>query len=171
MRPAADVNRSVDFVNIMRSKDVFLPNSETAVIVNLPSSENEATTFPLGKRAVLIIDDDTTVCEALSDILNAFLNVIIFAAGNGRESLQIYQEQRHQITLIILDIEMPVMNGPETCEQLQQFAPQVNVVVSSGLSLDEGRTRFGEGKLPTFIQKPYGVEALLSLLQPYIELE
>lgn len=136
------------------------------------NSESGATTFPRGQQAVLIIDDDSAACEALSDILNTFfLDVSIFAAGNGREGLQIYQEQRQQITLIILDIEMPVMNGPETYTQLQRFATQVNVVVSSSLSLDEARARFGEGKLPPFIQKPYGVKALLSLLQPFIESE
>jgi len=66
---------------------------------------------------------------------------------------------------------MPVMNGPQTYEQLQQFAPQVNVVVSSSLSLEEARARFGQGKLPTFLQKPYGVAALLSVLQPLLESE
>lgn len=171
MRPAADGNRRVGLVNRMKSKDVFLTNSETAVIVNPPSSKNGATTFPPGKRAVLIIDDDTAVREVLSDILSVFLEVIIFTAGNGREGLQIYQEQRQHIILIILDIEMPMMNGPQTYEQLQQFAPRVNVIVSSSLSLEEARSRFGEGKLPTFLQKPYGVEALLRVLQPLLELE
>jgi YesN/AraC family two-component response regulator len=144
----------------MKSKDVFLPNSE-----------NEATTFSPGKRAVLIIDDDTAVREALSDILSVFLEVIIFTAGNGREGLQIFQEQRQHIILIILDIEMPVMNGPQTYEQLQQLAPEVNVIVSSSFSLEEARSRFRAGKLPTFLQKPYGVAALLSVLQPLLELE
>jgi DNA-binding NarL/FixJ family response regulator len=64
---------------------------------------------------------------------------------------------------------MPVMNGPPTYDQLQQFAPQVNVIVSSSLSLEEASSRFGEGKLPIFLQKPYGVEALLSLLQPLLD--
>ena len=144
----------------MKPKDVFLPNSQ-----------NGAATFSPGKRAVLIIDDDTAVREALSDILSIFLEVIIFTAGNGREGLQIYQEQRHQITLIILDIELPVMNGPQTYEQLLQFAPQVNVIVSSSLSREEATSRFGAGKLPVFLQKPYGVEALLSALQPLLETE
>lgn len=112
----------------MKPKDVFLPNSQ-----------NRAANFSPGKQAVLIIDDDTAVREALSDILSIFLEVIIFTVGNGREGLQIYQEQRHQITSIILDIEMPV-NGLQTYEQLLQFIPQVNVIVSSSLSrgLDRG---------------------------------
>jgi CheY-like chemotaxis protein len=139
--------------------------------VTLPSSENGAAAPPPGKRAVLIIDDDESIREALSDILSVFLEVIIFTAGNGREGLQIFQEQQQHIVLIILDVEMPVMNGPQTYDQLQQFAPQVCVVVSTSLSLEEVRSRFGEGKLPTFLQKPYRVETLLSVLQPLLELE
>lgn len=135
----------------------------------IPMNEHGVPASSSGKRAVLIIDDDTAVREALSDILSVFLEVIIFTAANGREGLQIYQEQRQHIALIILDIEMPVMNGPQTYEQLRQFAPQVNVIVSSSLSLEEARARFGEGKMPSFLQKPYGVGTLLSLLQPLIE--
>ncbi|MBK8902402.1 MAG: response regulator [Anaerolineaceae bacterium] len=146
------------------------PNGETAVTVNQPFRENGVTALPPGKRAVLIIDDNTAVREALSDILNVFLGVATFTAGNGREGLQIYHEQRHQITLIILDIEMPVMNGPQTYAQLQQLAPQVNVIVSSSLSLEEARSRFGAGKVPTFLQKPYSVETLLNILQSLLEL-
>lgn len=141
----------------MKPEDIFLPYSKNGVVASRP-----------GKRAVLIIDDDRAVREALSDILSIFLDVIIFTAGNGREGLQIYQEQRQHIALIILDIEMPVMNGPQTYEQLRQVAPQVNVIVSSSLSREEAMSRFGASKLPVFLQKPYGVEALLSLLKPLV---
>lgn len=162
MRRAADAHGRVSFVNSLELKRerVFLPDSGSG-----------ATTFPPGKRAILIIDDDAAVREALSDILSVFLEVIIFTAANGREGLQIFQEKRQHIILIILDIEMPVMNGPQTYEQLQQFVPQVNVLVSSSFSLEEARSRFGEGKLPTFLQKPYGVETLLTFVQPLLELE
>lgn len=139
--------------------------------VILPSNVSGAATYTSEKRAVLIIDDDSAVREVLSDILRVFLKVIIFTAANGSEGLQIFHEQQQHINLIILDIEMPVMNGPQTYDQLQQVAPQVDVIVSSSLSLEEARSRFAEGKLPTFLQKPYGVEALLSVVQPLLELE
>lgn len=139
--------------------------------VILPSSVSGVATYTSGKRAVLIIDDDSAVREVLSDILSVFLKVIIFTAANGHEGLQIFQEQQHHIILIILDIEMPVMNGPQTYSQLQLIAPHIHVVVSSGLSLEDANARFREEKRPIFLQKPYDIKALLSVLQPLLELE
>lgn len=154
----------------MKSTEGFLTNNhETAVFLSTPSSENKAVTSLAGKRAVLIIDDDAAVREALSDILSTVFGFIIFAASNGREGLQLFQEQQQHIIFIFLDIEMPVMNGPQTYEQLQQLAPQVNVIVSSSFSLEEATSRFGAWKLPTFLQKPYGIETLLTVLQPFLE--
>ena len=69
------------------------------------------------------------------------------------------------IALVILDLNMPGMNSEQTYENLRQIVPQVKVIISSSLSLTEARSRFGERELPTFLQKPYDVDTLLSVIQ------
>lgn len=112
--------------------------------------------------AILIIDDNFAIRKVLSDILSLFLEMPIYTAANGHEGLQVFQEQQH-ITLIFLDVEMPVMNGQQTYEKLQQIAPQVGVIISSSLSQAEARARFGKQELPTFLRKPYDVDTLLNV--------
>ena len=115
--------------------------------------------------AILVIDDDTAIREALADILSLLPEIPVYTAANGHEGLQIFQQQRQSIGLVLLDLNMPVMNGEQTYEKLQQMAPQVKVVVSSSLSQGEARLRFGQQEMPTFLQKPYNVDTLFNVVQ------
>ncbi len=127
------------------------------------SAVNYSQTRTVADDAILIIDDNTAIREALTDILGFFLGMPVFTAANGHEGLQIYQQQN--IALVFLDMNMPVMNGEETYEKLRQITPQVKVIVSSSLSEAEASHRFGERKLPTFLQKPYDTDRLLAVVQ------
>lgn len=117
-----------------------------------------------GADAILVIDDNTAMREALTDILRFFLGIPVYTAANGHEGLQIYQQQQN-IALVLLDMNMPVMNGEQTYEKLQQITPQVKVIVSSSLSQAEASHRFGSQKMPTFLRKPYDTESLLAVVQ------
>jgi CheY-like chemotaxis protein len=149
----------------MRSNNVVLPVSETAVIFDPFERQSNAVTIKVPEGAILIIDDNFAIREVLTDILTLLLGMTVYTAVNGHEGLQIFQQRQQQINLIFLDVEMPVMNGPQTYEKLRQFAPQVKVIVSSSLSPTEARSRFGERKLPTYLQKPYDTEDLLNIVQ------
>ena len=113
---------------------------------------------------ILVIDDDMNIREALTDVFGVLTDATVYTAANGHEALQILQ-QYESIALVLLDMNMPVMNGEETYERLQQIAPAVRVIVSSSLSPDEARFRFGERELPVFLQKPYDVNKLLDVMQ------
>ena len=114
--------------------------------------------------AILVIDDDAAIREALTDILASVTEATVYTAANGHEGLQVLQ-QRQSIALVLLDMNMPVMNGEETYERVQQIAPEVKVIVSSSLSPAEARFRFAERELPTYLQKPYDLSTLLDVVQ------
>lgn len=117
--------------------------------------------------AVLVIDDDDAIRTALADILDLLTKQAVYTAANGREGLQILQ-QRQDIALILLDMNMPVMNGEETYEGVQRIAPEASVIISSSLSPTEVRSRFGEREMPPFLQKPYDVTGLLNVMQSVV---
>lgn len=119
----------------------------------------------LAVGAILVIDDDIAIREALMDILVFLTKLPVYTAANGHEGVQIFQQQPQRISLVLLDMNMPVMNGEQTYEKLQQIAPQVKVIVSSSLSQAEARLRFGERELPTFLQKPYDIDTLFHVVQ------
>jgi CheY-like chemotaxis protein len=121
--------------------------------------------------AVLVIDDNAALRSALADFLGTFLDLPVYTATNGLEGLQVYRQQQQSIALVLLDLEMPVMNGVQTYLALQQIAPQVKVVISSALSSGEAGRHFSKGQMPTFLAKPYDLDNLLNVVQAELRSE
>ena len=137
---------------------------------NVLFQDNDPHAEPLfvdkNEGAILIIDDNFAIREALSDILSQFhTETPVYTAANGFEGVQIIQQQQQRIALVLLDMNMPLMNGEQTYEKLQQIAPQVKVIVSSSLNPAEARLRFGKQELPTYLQKPYDINVLFNAVQ------
>jgi CheY-like chemotaxis protein len=62
------------------------------------------------KKPVLVIEDDTEIREALSDILSSE-GYTVHTANNGQEGLDYLKTQRQKPGIIILDLMMPIMDG------------------------------------------------------------
>lgn len=114
--------------------------------------------------AILVIDDELAIRNVLTDIFAFISEATVYTAANGHDGLRILA-QWQGIGLVFLDMNMPLMSGEETYERLRQIAPQVKVIISSSLSQAEARLRFGERELPTYLQKPYDINALLDVMQ------
>ena len=53
-------------------------------------------------------------------------------AANGREALDLYRKNAADITLVVADIGMPIMNGYEMIRELKKLDPKLPIVISSG---------------------------------------
>jgi CheY-like chemotaxis protein len=115
-------------------------------------------------RAILVIDDNIIIREGLTEILDSSA-ATTFIAANGQEGLEILRLQRQNIALVLLDMKMPVMNGEQTYEKLQEIAPDVKVIVLTGLSKAEVQYRIGSLETPPYLQKPFEVDMLLHMVQ------
>ncbi|CAN5438677.1 hypothetical protein BH10CHL1_BH10CHL1_34120 [soil metagenome] len=110
---------------------------------------------------VLVIDDEKSVREVVRDILEMNgLHVIV--AENGQMGIELFKENHTQIQVILLDMQMPVMNGEETFHSLRAFDPDVKVILSSGHDETEATHRFVGQGLAAFLQKPYDLDTLLA---------
>jgi CheY-like chemotaxis protein len=140
-------------------------NQDASDMLSHVNNRGSSPAITTAESAILIIDDERAIREALVDILGALTEMAVYAASNGREGLQLFRQLRQSIILVLLDLDMPVMNGEETYARLRQIAPQVKVIVSSSLSLAETKRRFGEHESLTFLPKPYDVRSLLNAIQ------
>lgn len=78
---------------------------------------------------LLITEDNIYARKALEEKLSAFSDITVKdVAQNGQEALQIL-EKNHSVDLILMDIEMPVMNGIEATEIIKQKYPQIKIVM------------------------------------------
>ena len=83
----------------------------------------------------------------------------VLTAQNGRDGVDLFSARPGEISLVILDMTMPVMGGVEALAALHATHPGVRVLGSSGYSEQEALQQFGSG-LAAFLQKPYTVRQL-----------
>jgi CheY-like chemotaxis protein len=117
------------------------------------------------RRRILIVEDDTDLREALSDILRDE-GYHVSSAGDGREALD-HLRRELRPSLILLDLTMPVMNGWQfRAEQRQD--PDLSgipvVVLSAGEHLAEQMQAL---EIEEFVRKPIELDHLLKKIERY----
>ncbi|MCC6253095.1 MAG: response regulator transcription factor [Bacteroidia bacterium] len=78
---------------------------------------------------LIIVEDNAFALQAISDKLANFSDIVIsYVARNGQEVLE-FLKQNNSVDLILMDIEMPVMNGIEATQAIKQKYPQIKIVM------------------------------------------
>jgi len=117
-----------------------------------------------GAGIVLLVDDEESVCVMGARMLER-LGFKALTAMDGHDALEIYQAQRDEIVLVLLDLTMHCMDGEEAFRELRQIDPKVRVVMSSGFTQSEVAPRFAGRQLSGFLQKPYTLYELALCLR------
>jgi CheY-like chemotaxis protein len=120
---------------------------------------------PAGDAGVVLVVDDEDIVRNLARVALQRRGYTVLTAENGQEALEIFQQHRDRISLVLLDLTMPVMGGEETLAGLQKIRRDVPVVLSSGYSEGEAMRLFAGKGLTGFIQKPYPPSRLVDALQ------
>ena len=144
---------------------IYLPASEKDVMAEKKSSAGG----PLGgSETVLFVDDEDIIIEIAVELL-AHIGYNVLKAGSGREAIAIYEANKEQIDIIILDMIMPNMSGGETYDALKRINPQVKVLLSSGYSINGHATDIMDRGCDGFIQKPFKMKELSEKLRGILD--
>jgi CheY-like chemotaxis protein len=103
---------------------------------------------------ILLAEDEALVRELICEIL-ALQGYRILTAASGEEALATSRSFKEQIDLLVADVVMPRMTGPELAEALLLERPDLRILYASGFA---GRMLVRSGALPagyTFIAKPF----------------
>jgi PAS domain S-box-containing protein len=108
-----------------------------------------------GGRETILLADDEEVVSRLGETILRRHGYRVLMAGDGVEAVEIYRRQPHTIDLVVLDLSMPRLSGPETLRELRQINPGVRVLISSGYSSDENLRAVEREGVLGFVAKPY----------------
>lgn len=115
--------------------------------------------------SVLICDDSLVARKQVAKCLPQDLECSIHFAKHGKEAVDLIEE--HKSELLLLDLNMPVMDGYETLAQLQQSQTSIKTIVISGDVQPEAHRRVLELGARDFIEKPVNADSLKAILQKH----
>jgi CheY-like chemotaxis protein len=150
---------------------VLLPaHSVPALGGRLP--EQPYTVQPLSQCAaagsILIIDDEDVVRRAARATLEHF-GYSVFEACDGRDGTDLFSRLHDRISVVLLDLTMPRMDGHEVWRFIRRVRPDMKIVVSSGFDEAEAMRQFSESTGLEFIQKPYTASALVRKIRSALD--
>jgi CheY-like chemotaxis protein/transcriptional regulator with XRE-family HTH domain len=118
-------------------------------------------------RGILILDDDGFQLEAASLLLTQ-LGFAVWTAAGGEEALERLRREGPSIGLILLDVNMPGMNGADTYQAIRKVDPLVKVILCTGIASTTIREEWSDVGLAGILRKPYTFQALKELLQTHM---
>lgn len=115
-------------------------------------------------NTVLIVENEPFVLDAMEEILatGGFRSICV---RDGNRGVDTYKQRSGEIDVVILDMNLPGMAGPEVYQVMQRVNPNVKVIVSSGYDEQDVVERFGEPRPTSILKKPFNAKMLLDQVQ------
>ncbi|MDA8121064.1 MAG: PAS domain S-box protein [Deltaproteobacteria bacterium] len=126
-------------------------------------------TSPSGRETVLVVEDEEVVRDLVRQILEES-GYTVLSASDGEEAIEVSAASKIPVHLVITDVVMPKMGGPEAARSLEKLFPGVGILYMSGYT-DEAIVRHGvlEPGI-TFLEKPFTPDALLRKVREVLNL-
>jgi two-component system, cell cycle sensor histidine kinase and response regulator CckA len=138
---------------------VYLP----AIQAPAPQVSHELDPMMGQSELILVVDDETTICQIVKQTLESF-NYRVLIAHNGRDAIALYAQHQAEISGVLLDLMMPVMDGTTTISLLQRLNPAVQIVAMSGVHSSEVMVQSKNSGIQRFLPKPFTTKELLQAI-------
>ncbi|MBV8865561.1 MAG: response regulator [Acidobacteriaceae bacterium] len=144
---------------------IFLPCGTRAAEELRPPTEAEEQPTPK-QGTVLLVEDENTLRLAVSKSLQKH-GFVVMNAEDGRAALDLFRAHAGSIDLVLLDLTLPDISGPEVAKRLCRIQPDVRIFFTSAYDLDQPGVEIASSEevLSNFIRKPYRLNELVSTLR------
>lgn len=124
-------------------------------------------TYNWSKKTILIAEDTEMNYIFLVEALKQ-TQVGILRAKDGEEAIEVFKKNKH-IDLILMDINMPKLDGFETTKQIKEIQNDIPIIAQTALNLEDAKDRAAEVGCDDFILKPIQLKLFLSKLDSYLK--
>lgn len=137
----------------------------TRTVVLFPTRQERGSGIPVksgGERGTVLVVDDNEAVRTLVHRTLGQRGYRTIQAADGAEGVRLFEQLKNDVSLVLMDVDMPGMNGFEAADRIAALAPRVRVLMSSGYQVDPAEIeRRGFG----WLEKPYGSQELVRAIE------
>ncbi|MDD2765376.1 MAG: ATP-binding protein [Opitutaceae bacterium] len=115
---------------------------------------------------VLVADDEEFFRDVTRRVLEDF-GYVVYVAADGAEALKIFEQHHADIAVALVDLDMPVMDGPTAIKAMKALKPHLHVIAVSGSGSPSSHFKVEDTILQ--LTKPYAMGALLQSLRQVLQ--
>ncbi|HXG68708.1 MAG TPA: response regulator [Blastocatellia bacterium] len=121
-----------------------------------------------GSETILVAEDEEVLQRLIESVLQG-LGYNVLMARDGEEALSLFAANRDRIALLILDVVMPRMGGPELYRRIVAAGGEAPVIFMTGYSSEMLEGDFSGQKNVSYLQKPYNVVTLVTKVREALD--
>jgi CheY-like chemotaxis protein len=129
---------------------VYLPRLDAVPSTEAPVPEERLR----GTETVLVVEDEPVVLELVREVL-ADKGYTVLTAANGEEGVKVLSSDVRPIHLLLTDVVMPLMAGPDLADRAETLRPEIKVLFMSGYTEQTVMRHGVVGRRATVLQKPF----------------
>jgi signal transduction histidine kinase len=118
-------------------------------------------------KTILIVEDDHINYQLLEVVLKR-TGVNLLHAVTGMDAVRFCEEQQH-IDLVLMDVQLPEMNGFEAIKLIKQTHPEIPIIVQTANSMNEEKHRADEAGCQGFMTKPISLNKFMSEVDKFMQ--
>jgi CheY-like chemotaxis protein len=141
----------------------FRPDTGCPIFAELQRIVVKLTQLPVCGETILVVED-TEATAQLTRILLESWGYLVLEAHGSREALDVSESHPEEIHLLLTDINMPGMSGPQLADELVRRRPKLRVVFMSGYPADQLKGRTG-----AFLPKPFNPSSLSQAIRKTLD--
>jgi CheY-like chemotaxis protein len=145
---------------------IYLPASSDGIAAAAVSQAPEATT--VGNETIMLVEDEEALRAVLVKVLRS-KGYNVLSSSRGQEAVEAARLHRGSIQLLVTDVILPEIRGPEVAGQISMIHPEVRVLYMSGFT---DNALMHSGSLPQstmFLQKPFTPNVLLRRIRDILD--
>jgi len=154
-------------INASEHEKIILSGESTT-----PTLDEVSVEEALAGKTFLVVDDISLNRELMKAMLSGFDGLSVDEAGNGQEAVAMYKENHDKYALILMDIQMPVMDGFEATKVIRQLdfesAKKIPIIALTAASLESEVKKCQQAGMTDFIVKPMAYDDLIVMASEYL---
>jgi CheY-like chemotaxis protein len=147
--------------------DVYFPLAQKADFKR--KEQDQEISFIKGKGHILFVDDDVQICDSQKKALE-LLGYTVTAMQDSRAAEEVFSENPNQFDVLILDLNMPHLNGFELAERIFNIRGDIPVILTTGFPELIDPQRIEELGFHSLLLKPYRINDISRIVAEILKL-
>jgi two-component system, cell cycle sensor histidine kinase and response regulator CckA len=144
---------------------ICLPVNQTIEVDSKLAEEHE---LPPGHGELILVVDDEDSIREITKIWLEQNSYKVVVANDGMDAIALYTKYQEEISVVLIDMMMPSIDGPTTISILKKINPDIKIIGVSGLASNHKMLKILGNSVKSFLSKPYTSGDLLINLQMVI---
>lgn len=119
------------------------------------------------QKTLLLVEDEENNYDLVREVL-AKTNISILWAQNGSEGVEMFKQYQRDIDLVLMDIQMPIMNGYTATQEIKKIDKDIPVIAQTAYANYDSKLNCIKVGCENYIEKPYKRKDLIDMLSKYL---